>query len=129
MFYFPALILDLRALVCELTRERYIYFVSPRHFDSGKKFLSVWKYSADVNNARRALSRIDWKNFPFSYLDLKSTSWDRERGDGRKYPARLLIFENTAYLKSIMHRVDDGKIKEKDKKIDPSWKRRQKNKQ
>lgn len=26
-------------------------------------------------------------------LDLKSTSW--ERGDGRKYPARLLIFENT----------------------------------
>lgn len=77
------------------SRTLYIYFVSPRHFDSGKKFLSVWKYSADVNNAHRALSRIDWKNFPFSYLDLKSTSWDRERGDGRKYPARLLIFENT----------------------------------
>lgn len=98
MFYFPALILDLRALVCELTRERYIYISFPRAISI------LEKNSYPYGNIPPTLIMLA-EHYPGSIgriflflsldLDLKSTSWDRERGDGRKYPARLLIFENT----------------------------------
>lgn len=122
MFYFPALILDLRALVCELTCERCTFrFAAPfPPFRFWKKFRSIWKNSADDNNARQHYpGSIGKILFFFSlFLDLKSTSWDRnskERtGANILYPARLPIFENIEiqrYLKSIIHRIDDEKSK------------------